>query len=256
MSFKALSIELFLLFSVSVLFLLTHGTILSSVRKLWMNDSVKSEIIGSFLGAFFAVAFALIIGLGSRLLGRIEKHYNCCVHIETHLNRMISSINDLVYQLKSLQTSLNRGDFYINIIPNLLEKNDFEDILDLNLKNRFFSFNLDVIRLNGDIDNLNKRKDFLFEARTSQKLTQEEFVSNCNSLAKDLSGLIAFTDKLKKFAISTLAFVRCCMTNQKLYFSPARIAQGFMSLTQPRFYHVELEIKKVENELETSKAVL
>ncbi len=245
---KAVIILLFIILSLSV-----AGWYASKLPLESTSKDFAITVLNGFWTALFAFIFLGLSSIASKVFGRELKHYNSLVNLETQLNEMIGVIKDNIYVMKGYKTVILKGNIHWgNLRPIFIDKSHYENLHDINLINRVFSFFYQVRKINDDMENLQAGYNDLKNAYIQKQIRVEQYVENARRICEVLDDLEDFSEELFDELLSLLTRVQIQIRKEKPL--TAIINEALIYTTGDKITLSEFETakKRIKSELETS----
>lgn len=175
----------------------------------------------AFWGAFFAAAFSLLVFLLTRyvsgVIDRRRKHYDFLVRLETKLNQHINRSYMGIYIIEGVINTTKIGRISYNDIDTLQLPlvGDFHDLLDEDLLNQIFSYELHTESLNADTAAQGRVYSEMRNALFNNQTDFGQFFSRYPRLLDDLNILLISWQSHQKRTIELLAVVRLAIRRDK-----------------------------------------
>lgn len=204
----------------------------------------------AFAGAFFAFLFLRVAEFFTKLYQRQVKHYNSLVNLEVQLNEIGGIISDNIYILPKFREVIASGNIYFNNLHLLpIDKSHYENLYDLDLMNRVYTYNYGLRKINDDMQTATQGYLDIKDALIQQNINKKDYVINASLMADQLFLIEVFLKELQNETVELQARVRVQMRGDKPL--GTRIQQFFIHSVGPKIKQDELdeEIKKLKSEL-------
>lgn len=242
-----------LLLIILIVALALGGWYTSKIPQFDTSKDFMITVLNGFWTAFFALIFLGISAIASKIFKRETQHYNSLVNLGTQLNEMIGVIKDNVYLMQGYKRSIVMGNIHWgNLRTIYVDKSHFENLQDIDLINRVFTFFYQVRKINDDMENLQNGYNELKSAFIQKQISVDHYVQNSKYIAEHLDDLEVFCEQLVDKLVSLLAQVRIQISNDKPI--TARITEALI-YTSGKYITVleyEKEKKTLEDELDMS----
>ncbi len=219
------------------------------------NQSIIIQAFASFSGAFFAYVFLRLAEFFSAVRKRELQHYNSLVALDSELNEVEGVLYDNLYLIPEFVRVITSGNIYFNNLHEMpINKSHYENLSDLDLLNRLFSYNYDLRKLNDDIRTTSSGYRDIKDALIQKHISPENYKLNTYELAKNLILLKAFLEGQEEKTLNLLARVRIHL-RKNLPFS-TRLQRLFVPVSDQGFNDVEVEkeVSKLRKEIEETKS--
>lgn len=205
-----------IILTILIIALAIGGWYVSQIPQLNASKDFMITVLNGFWTAFFALIFLGISSIASKIFSREMKHYNSLVNLETQLNEMIGIIKDNIYVMQGYKEVIVKGNIHwANLRPIFIDKSHYENLHDVDLINRVFSFFYQIRKINDDMENLQNGYDDLKNAYIQKLIPVEQYVENAKRISVVLDDLILFSEELVEELLSLLARVRIQIRNDK-----------------------------------------
>lgn len=168
-----------------------------------------SPAFAAFLGAFSAFAFGLIAYRYDKKRTRIIKHQNAAVELGYLLNEQLDDIGRNRYLVAGTLQIFKKNLNTYNHFSALRRIEDMELRLgDLDLINRSSTHQNSVIRINSDLNSLNRVIDLLNTAQINKSLSKNDLRKNLKNLSEQLTIVDRVLELTYKKTKDLYAYVR------------------------------------------------
>jgi len=213
--------------------------------------SSNSQFWGLFLGAFFAFIFGLIMDYLIKRRDRFKEHWNSLVHLDRLLNNHIDAIGTVKTTGDTIVRILKDGALVGSRFIKFKEIDPiFLKLADIELVNKYFSYNLSIGRFNEDFSMIDRAltrfEDTFLAGKVVDKTSNDFLISSWEDV------LLGKLDDLRSDALDLLARVRLSleMTKDRGY-----IYEIFGDWKELYFSHEEVDREKGKIEAEISQGV-
>lgn len=220
------------------------------VIHLANTTEVKNIFFSAFAGAFFAFLFIQLANFINSMIKKRERNHQALKKIEhlcnDHLDALGRNIYNIDQMVAQLETAKNKGLVLISSNrpqPLSIDEKITFGLINIDLINDFFSYNLKIKRCNSDLNRILNLYDFYRDALVQKSISPEIYMSNiekCISYFLEIQKfLIAFQEHSKEI----IATVRIRDKKDKLFIRKHH-EKNFK-------YLLEKEVEKINSEIES-----
>lgn len=218
------------------------------------NSQILVQGFSAFAGAFFAFFFLRLGEFLAKLYQREIKNYNSLVLLEIQLNELGGIIHDNLYILPNFMREIVSGNIYFNNLHTLpMDKSHYDNLYDLDLMNRLFSYQYQTRKLNDDMTTASLGYSDIKNALIQKNIGQRDYIINAKILASNLKQIEIFLMELQNETVELLAKVRVQMVYDKPF--GAKLQSFFMHASSKRIRKddIKKEKEKLLKEIEETK---
>lgn len=172
-------------------------------------------ILSASIGAFLTFLFVIIGSVIERIYERQNTYYNALVRLEQLLGVYTNDISDNIFVVKNLVQGM---ELYIKdgtpvilmnvFIPFSINFDITLDLHNLDLINEFFSYNIDLNKMNRSMETLNRTRESIQSAFASKVIEEPTYRVNLGILIRNAEELEKFLESLTEKTISLSAKTR------------------------------------------------
>ncbi len=189
--------------------------VLVEINKMIFNESLISQLVSAFFGAFFAFMFMIILSKIKDGKDKKEKRINTLFRLQIILNehldinyRNLSAINGLI---KIYENAMNKNKIRItndslenlNIYPDILYSLNYQILV-----NSIFSYKMDIDRLNTDINKCYNLYVLFRDSYINHKIKLSDYSINFGDYIEQLNIIKPFCIEIEYKLDIILARVR------------------------------------------------
>ena len=216
-----------------------------------ISTLLPPDVRGAFVGAVVGAVGAYLVSQKTLKKERIRKrwfeHRNFLVELEHLLNEMIDFISCNRYASKKIIDIENvdlRGIHIAWSKPNNFptDLNNISPLLRIELKNKLFSYNMKIRRINNDISNINLAYNTMTNAKLSDNITRDQYLVSFREYKNNNSKLNNAYSLIEKRTEEILTYVRVALDKDKKLDN-----SSFRKLPKPlEISEQELKLKAIE----------
>lgn len=190
------------------------------------SPQFSTAAVAAFFGAFLAFLFVRIGDFFKSYSDRINKGYKALIEIELLLNALLSELDDNVYVIKTFEELYNnniekqeqsRVFVWANQLTPVETFNELlSDLLNIDLINELFTFNIHLHKLNEDIETINAAYKESKDALISKTISPENYIENLSRIRKDILHIKRFFTSSIDETAQALSAVRVLAKNRPL----------------------------------------
>jgi len=196
--------------------------ILAEFVRFDMRDAIL-KALGAFTGAFFAFLFIRIGEMLTKLYERQRTHYSALVKLEHIFYRYLNDISDNVSVIEEISKIKQRA----NNNPPTLSYNWLEafiinddillDLANIALINEIASFNVNLRKINSDMESINGLYDEIRQAALHRLITPDSYIQNFEHYVTKLERVKAFLESLNEKSKRVLAIIRLLLKKRPAF---------------------------------------
>lgn len=191
--YKSLIILLILLFVIPLVGWWVSQTFLLDTKA----KEFTTTILNGLWTAYFALVFLGISTILKWISERERKHYNSLVILATQLNEMMGIIKDNIYSMEGFSETIEKGNISWNKIRSItIDKTHLENLFDIDLINKVFTFYINVRKINDDIENLQGGYNEIKDAYIQKYITIDDYIQNAKEVVKNIKQIQDFNEDL------------------------------------------------------------
>ncbi len=248
-----------LLISIALLFILLPFAAWRMGQDPFFIDNNKDftvTVLNGFWTALFALLFLGISTIMNKITTRERQHYNALVNLGTQLNEMIGVIKDNLYVIEGFREGIVKANiFWGNLRSIQVDKSHLENLYDIDLINKVFSFYYQVRKINDDMENLQNGYNDLKNAYIQKYIKVDQYVENAERISEKLQELALFNEQLLEDLLVLFARVRIQVEKDKPFTS--WVLEKVIYISGPLITVKELdnEVTKLEDELDDTSRI-
>ena len=156
-------------------------------QEIFFNQSLSfiREGFGAFLGAFFAFLFIRLGEFFSKLYKRKVDSFNEYVFLDRVLNEHLVNAQNNVYTADTVLKILKDGDVAINKFTMFsIPRDSTMKINNIEFINDIFSYNIDLMKVNNDMERLNEWYQELKMALLQENIKHDQYTMFIQEVVK------------------------------------------------------------------------
>jgi len=188
------------------------------------NLEYVNNILGAFMGAFFAFIFLRIAELFKDAQRRIREHHNALIRLDYLFNdyHNIISDNDSTIDrlIEKVKDSLEKNyllDYHYNFRSFPIEKETLLKLMNIDLINRLYSLNVSLTKMNDDLNTMDKAYLKLKQLRLEKRIGPEVYKINMQNYLEQVSEVRSFISEFEGKIIGIHAIVRILIAKKSIF---------------------------------------
>ena len=220
------------------------------VIHLANTTEVRNVFFSAFAGAFFAFLFLRLAEFINRKIERRERNHQALVKVELigndHLDALGRNIYNIDQMVKQLKIAKSKGLVLISSNrpqPLSIDEKITFGLINIDLINDFFSYNLKIKRCNTDLNGILNLYDFYRDALVQKSISPEIYMSNFERCISYFLKIKKYLIELQEHSKKIIATVRIRYKKDKLFIRKHH-ERNFK-------YLLEKEVEKINSEIES-----
>ena len=204
-------------FIASVIFWVFHELFFAT------NTTVRDNLSGAFMGAFFAFLFIRFGEVLSKIYNRHAINETALIRFEHHFNDCLDRISDnisIIDIFSNLFNGYTPDTTKIRLFGNelhllIIEKDSLFSLKNIELINDIFTLNIHLRKINDSMDTLNRMMDQTKKAFIEKQIDHATYAIHIESFKPKLEEIRKFLLAVQKDAIDILATIRVLIKDKQ-----------------------------------------